>query len=215
MTYLQLVNKVLTRLREDTVDTVSQNTYSALVGEFVNDAKRIVEDAWDWSALRTTLTVTTTAEIFNYSLTGSGNRIELLDVINDSSNFFMKYRDSHWFNKTFLVDEPASGSPVYYGFNGVDVNGDTAVDLSPIPDAAYSLRFNCILRTPELSADTDEVTIPTLPIIHLAVGLAVAERGEAGGQSAAELLSFAKSLLNDAIALDAGKHPEELIYQAV
>jgi len=215
MTYLQLVNKVLTRLREDTVDTVSQNTYSALVGEFVNDAKRIVEDAWDWSALRTTLTVTTTTDIFNYSLTGSGNRIELLDVINDSSNFFMKYRDSHWFNKTFLVDEPASGSPMYYGFNGVDVNGDTAVDLSPIPDAAYSLRFNCILRTPELSADTDTVAIPTLPIIHMAVALAVAERGEAGGQSAAELLSFAKSLLNDAIALDAGKHPEELIYQAV
>jgi hypothetical protein len=46
MTYLQLVNKVLTRLREDTVSTVSQNTYSALVGEFVNDAKRLVEDAW-------------------------------------------------------------------------------------------------------------------------------------------------------------------------
>jgi hypothetical protein len=127
----------------------------------------------------------------------------------------MKYRDSHWFNKTFLVDEPASGSPMYYGFNGIDINGDTAVDLSPIPDAAYSLRFNCILRTPELSADTDTVAIPTLPIIHMAVALAVAERGEAGGQSAAELLSFAKSLLNDAIALDAGKHPEELIYQAV
>lgn len=215
MTYLQLVNKVLTRLREDTVDTVSQNTYSALVGEFVNDAKRIVEDAWDWSALRTTLTVTTTTDIFNYSLTGSGNRIELLDVINDSSNFFMKYRDSHWFNKTFLVDEPATGSPMYYGFNGIDVNGDTAVDLSPIPDAAYSLRFNCILRTPELEADTDTVAIPTLPIIHMAAALAVAERGESGGQSAAELLSFAKSILNDAISLDAGKHPEELIYQAV
>jgi hypothetical protein len=215
MTYLQLVNKVLTRLREETVSTVSQNTYSALIGEFVNDAKRLVEDAWDWSALRTTLTVTTTADIFNYSLTGSGNRIELLDVINDSSNFFMKYRDSHWFNKTFLVDEPASGSPMYYGFNGIDVNGDTAVDLSPIPDAAYSLRFNCILRTPELSADTDTVAIPTLPIIHTAVALAVAEGGEAGGQSAAELLSIAKGILNDAIALDAGKHPEELIYQAV
>jgi len=215
MTYLQLVNKVLTRLREGNVDTVGQNTYSALVGEFVNDAKRTIEDSWDWSALRTTLTVTTTSGIFNYSLTGSGNRIELLDVINDSSNFFMKYRDSHWFNKTFLVDEPATGSPMYYGFNGVDVNGDTAVDLSPIPDSVYSLRFNAILRTPELSADTDTVAIPTLPIVHLATALAVAERGESGGQSAAELLGFAKTLLNDAIALDAGKHPEELVYTAV
>lgn len=215
MTYLEIVNKVLRRLREDTVDTVSQNTYSALVGEFVNDAKRMVEDAWDWSALRTTLTVTTSSGIFNYVLTGSGNRIELLDVVNDTSNFFMKYRDSHWFNKTFLVDEPATGSPMYYGFNGVDVNGDTAVDLSPIPDSSYSLRFNAILRAPELSEDTDVVLIPTLPIIHMATALAISERGESGGQSAAEALIIADRLLSDAIALDAGKHPEELVYQAV
>jgi len=215
MTYLEIVNKVLRRLREDTVDTVSQNTYSALVGEFVNDAKRIVEDAWDWSALRTTLTVTTSSAVFNYVLTGSGNRIELLDVINDTSNFFMKYRDQHWFNKTFLVDEPATGSPMYYCFNGVDSNGDTAVDLSPIPDSVYALRFNAILRTPELSVDTDEVLIPTLPIIHTAVALAITERGESGGQSAAEALGFANRTISDAIALDAYKHPEELVYTAV
>ena len=215
MTYLEIVNKVLRRLREDTVDTVSQNTYSALVGEFVNDAKRMVEDAWDWSALRSTLTVTTTQDIFNYVLVGSGNRIELLDVVNDTSNFFLSYRDSHWFNKVFLVDEPMRGSPTHYSFNGIDANGDTAVDIYPIPDGVYSVRFNCILRTPELSADTDTVQIPTLPIIHMATALAVAERGESGGQSAAELLNIASKMLNDAIALDAYKHPEELVYTAV
>ena len=59
MTYLELVNKVLIRLREDEVGSVNQTAYSKLVGEFVNDAARLVEDAWDWSALRTTLTVTT------------------------------------------------------------------------------------------------------------------------------------------------------------
>jgi hypothetical protein len=31
MTYLEIVNKVLRRLREDTVSTVNQNTYSALL----------------------------------------------------------------------------------------------------------------------------------------------------------------------------------------
>ena len=215
MTYLQLVNKVLTRLREDTVSTVGQNTYSALVGEFVNDAKRLVEDAWDWSALRTTLTVTTSPDIFNYVLTGSGNRIELLDVVNDTSNGFMTYKDQHWFNNTFLNNEPVKSSPTYFTFNGVDTNGDTAVDIYPIPNGVYTLRFNSILRTPEMSEDTDQVTIPTLPIIHLGVALAVAERGESGGQSAAELLNIANKILSDAIALDAYKHPEELVYRAV
>ena len=39
-TYLQLVNDVLTRLRETTVANVSDSDYSALVGKLVNDAKR-------------------------------------------------------------------------------------------------------------------------------------------------------------------------------
>jgi len=215
MTYLQLVNKVLTRLREENVSTVSQNAYSALIGEFVNDAKQFVEDAWDWSALRTTLTLTTTANIFNYTLTGSGNRIEILDVVNDTSNFFLKYKEQHWFNNTFLNNEPAKSSPAYYTFNGVDNNGDTAVDIYPIPNGVYSIRFNSILRTPELSSDTDQVTIPTLPIIQLATAFAARERGETGGTAAAELFAIADKSLSDAIALDTSKHPEEMIYRAV
>ena len=56
MTYLDVVNNVLRRKREEEVASVSSNTYSKMVGDFVNDAKRTVEDSWDWSALRTTLT---------------------------------------------------------------------------------------------------------------------------------------------------------------
>ena len=59
MTYLQAVNKVLKRLRENTVSSVDETLYSRLVGEFVNDANRMVEDAWDWSSLRETKVVTT------------------------------------------------------------------------------------------------------------------------------------------------------------
>lgn len=215
MTYLELVNKVLIRLREDTVATVSQTPYSALIGEFVNDAKQLVEDAWDWSALRTTLTVTTTPGVFNYNLTGSDNRVKMLDVINDTSNFFLQYRDAHWFNKIFLTTDTPNGSPYYYTFNGVDANNDTAVDLYPKPDGVYDLRFNCVLRTPELSADTDQVNIPNLPIIHYAVASATSERGEAGTRSAPELFAVASQVLSDAIALDAIKHPEETIYVTV
>ncbi|MDE2097301.1 MAG: hypothetical protein KGL39_08670, partial [Patescibacteria group bacterium] len=50
-TYLDLVNNVLKELRENTVTTVNYNTYSTLVGKWVNDAKRRVEAAWDWQPL--------------------------------------------------------------------------------------------------------------------------------------------------------------------
>ncbi len=40
MTYLELINDVLIRLRETTVSTNAETTYSTLIGKFVNDAKR-------------------------------------------------------------------------------------------------------------------------------------------------------------------------------
>ena len=98
MTYLNLVNNVLRRLREDEVSNVQDTTYSKMVGDFVNDAKRMVEDAWDWSALRTTLTITTSSDVFNYALTGSQNRIKALNVINDTANLFMEYKTATFFD---------------------------------------------------------------------------------------------------------------------
>ncbi len=212
MTYLQLVNNVLRRMREDTVTTVNQSTYSQMVGDFVNDAKRMVEDSWDWSGLRTTLTISTSDDIFNYVLTGSGNRVEMLTFLNDTSNWFMEYRTPAWFDNVYLNQDPVKGSPRYYVYNGVDSAGDTQIDLYPKPDGVYTLRFNCILRTADLEDDADDVTIPSAPIIHLAIALLARERGETGGTSAPEYFGIADRMLSDAIALDGFKHPEELIW---
>jgi hypothetical protein len=212
VTYLNLVNNVLRRLREDEVTSVSSNTYSKMAGDFVNDAKKLVEDAWDWSALRTTLTLTTTSGIFNYVLTGSQNKIKVLDVINDTSNSFMEYQTSHWFNDKYLNQDPVSGSPEYYTYNGVNSSGDTQVDIYPKPDGVYSIRFNCVLRNDDLSADADVLFIPAQPVIHMAVALLARERGETGGTSAPEYFGIADKYLSDAIALDAQKHPEEVIW---
>jgi hypothetical protein len=212
MTYLDLVNNVLRRMREDEVSSVTSTTYSKMVGDFVNDAKKIVEDSWDWSALRNTLTVETSEGVFNYVLTGSQNKVKVLDVINDTSNVFMRYNTQHWFNDKYLNHNPPSGSPEYYTYNGVSSKGDTQVDIYPKPDGVYTIRFNCILRNAELSADTDTLAIPSQPVIHLAVALLARERGETGGTSAPEYFGIADKYLSDAIALDAQKHPEEVIW---
>ena len=215
MTYLQLVNKVLTRLREDTVSTVGQTSYSALIGEFVNDAKRFVEDSWDWSALRSTITVSTTASDYTYSLTNAGSFSEVKTVTNDTANAFMTYKSQDWFENKLYMTDTVEGTPAYFTYNGIDTNGDTQVMVYPIPNGVYSIRFKTVLRTGELTEDATEVNIPTLPIIYLATALATRERGETGGTSAAELFGIADKSLSDAIALDSNKHPEELVYVAV
>ncbi len=212
MTYKDLVNNVLRRLRETEVSSVQTNSYSKLIGDLVNDAKDLVENSWDWSALRTTLTITTTSGVFNYSLTGSQNNIKELNVLNDTSNLPMIYQTNNWFDSQFLLGNPVSGAPVYYTYNGVDTDGDTLIDIYPKPDAVYSLRFNCALRNGDLSADTDTIKIPAMPVMHLAVAFAARERGETGGTSTQEYFSMANKYLSDAIAMDAARHPEETIF---
>lgn len=215
MTYLELVNNVLLRLREREVATVNQTSYSELIGQLVKDAQQEVEEAWDWSSLRTTLSATTSLGTFNYTLTTAGTAFEILNVINDTGNNFMEYRTARDFDNWFLNSTPATGSPQYYSWNGVNASGDVQVDVYPIPDGVYTLRFNMIKRSPEFPTDATAAIVPYKPIQLLAYAKAVEERGEDGSQTAQSAYRAAERALSDAIALDSARHPEELIYAAV
>ena len=219
MTYLELVNAVLRRLRESEVDTVqgvgNTNSYPRLIGDFINEAKSQVEATWDWTALRSTLTLTTTPNIFNYELNGAQNNAKVLDVWNDTSNIEVTYQTSRWFNQEFLMAAPQVGIPVYYNFNGISTDRDLQVDIYPIPDAVYDLRFNFTLRNLPLEADSDTTVLPTRPIILLATAMAIEERGEDGGQQSINAYAAAQSALADEIAFDAARHPEDTIWYSV
>ena len=215
MTYLNLMNNVLRRLREDEVTTVTANTYSKMVSDYINDAKKIVEESNDWSALRDTIVVSTTASDNGYSLTGGDDNVKVMSVINDTQNCFMGYQTKDWFNDSLYIAEEVQGAPKYYTYNGLDSNGDTQVLVSPTPDGVYSLRFDVIKRQADLTSDTDVLLVPAMPVIHLAVALLARERGETGGTSTGEYFAIADKFLSDAIAIDAAKHPEEMVFRTI
>ena len=209
MNYIQLVNEVLVRLRESEVSSVNDNAYSKLIGKFVNDAKRNVEDAYNWNSLTDTLTAVTATDIFNYVLVGSGQRFRVIDVLNDTSNFEVYGASTKWMDQKFLLNDAQKGSPQYYNFNGVDENGDTQVDLFPIPDGVYNIRFNVVLPQPLLSNNADILKVPYEPVIFLAYAKALAERGEDGGLASNEAYGLYRQSLADAIALESGRYGEE------
>ena len=210
MTYLEIVNKVLLRLRETQVETVAENTYSALVGELVNVTKREIEDSWNWSCLRTTLAATTTAALFNYVLVGAGTRFRVLDVVNDTTNIFLQNKSSGWFEQQLLMATVQTGSPAYYNFNGVDQYGDTQVDVFPVPDAGYDLYFNIVMPQDDFTTDIEEVKIPYTLLIEGTLSRALSERGENGGYQDQE--ARYRNMLADLIAIEAGSRPEETIW---
>ena len=215
MTYLQLVNSVLRRLREDEVATVDQNSYSRLVGEFVNEAKETVENSWDWTGLRTTIIIPTVKSTYLYTIPDSQNKIKVLNIINDTGNVFMARRGSSWMRNLFLNQDPPESSPQYYNLKTLDANGDNVFEVYPIPDGVYDLNFSIVKREGYFTEDTDKLKVPTQPVLLLATALAARERGETGGTSAAEQFGLADRSIADAIAYDAAQHPDETIWTTV
>lgn len=215
MTYLELINGVLRRLRENTVSANTETDYSTMIGDLINDAKTTVETSWEWSALRNTVTLNTVSGTHIYSITGSGQDSILKEAINDTSNLFLKERTKTWFNSQFYNASPASGAPNYFTFASTDTNGDMQVDLYPKPNDTYALRFDMVTPQPRLAADATVIRCPSNPVLQLAYGLALRERGETGGQSAAEQFGVAQIALTDAIAIDANKYPLEMTFMAV
>jgi len=215
MNYLAAINSVLVRLRERTVESINENEYSSLIATLINDSLQEVEQAWDWSALRQSLTVTTSNGVFNYELNGTQNDVKVLSVVNATSQSDVDYQTANWFNDRYLTPSPATGSPSYWSFNGVGTDGDTLIDLYPKPDGVYEVRFNVVQRSEDLTSESSIILCPHRPIVLLAYAKAVEERGEDNGQTGNSAYMAANNSLSNAIALDASKHPEETIWYNV
>jgi len=213
-TYKELVNNILIRLREKEIVTIADNSYSKLIGVFVQDAIEYVESSWSWSNLRHTFTVATQANTHVYTITGSGDKSTVLAVINDTSNGFLSYKDPLWFDDKFLNGTPPVATPTNYTFDGLDSSGNTKIKLYPIPDAVYSIKIKALLRSPDVLADSATIKVPFLPIQALAYAMAVEERGEDGGVTSVSAKALAAAYLTDSISLDAGKDPNSLVWEA-
>jgi len=215
MTYLELVNDVLVRLREPTVTTVVLNSYSTLIGKFVNDAKRQIEDSFSWNVLGKTITVTTAASTSSYSLTGAGQKFQVMDVINITSNVGLTNISFVDMNRKLNFTPLANQIPTEFAFDGVDGSYNTKVNLYPIPDGVYTIKFALTVPQATLSSDSTVVLVPDVLVVQNAYSRALIERGEDGGFSSSEAYQLYKSMLSDYIALEGTRYPENQEFVAV
>ena len=208
MTYLELVNDVLVRLREPVVTTFNETTYSTLIGKFVNDAKRQVEDAFSWNALGATITVTTAASTSTYSLTGAGQKFQVMDVINTTSLLGLTNISFVDMNRKLNFAPVATETPTEYAFDGVDGSYDTQVKLYPIHNGVYTVKFMLTVAQPTLALDATVVKVPDVLVVQNAYARALVERGEDGGLSSSEAYNLYRAMLSDYIALEGTRYPE-------
>lgn len=213
MTYLELINDVLVRLRENETTSIDQSAYVKLIGRYINDGKRAVEDSYNWNALSATYTVNTTADVFNYTLTDAGTRFRVIDVFNDTKDTQLFAENTTTMNELFYT-QSSKGSPSRYNFNGVDNNSDTQVDLFPIPDTVYNIKFNLVRPQAKLAVATTRILVPSEPVIFYALSKAIMERGEDGGTPSSEAYQFYQQSLADHIANEFNLYPEDSIWMS-
>jgi len=209
MTYLELVNDVLVRLRESTVTTVGETAYSSLIGKFVNDAKRQIEDSYNWNVLSQTITVTTVSATSSYSLTGAGQKFRINDAINTTSVITLDNTTTADMNRKLNFGTPSQSIPSEFCFNGVDGSGDTKIDLFPVHDGVYTLKFDLTIPQANLSADGTSVKVLDYLVTQSAYARGLIERGEDGGTASSEAYALFRGMLSDAIALESTRYPED------
>ena len=208
MTYLELVNDILIRLRETTVATVTETSYSTLIGKFVNDAKRQIEDAFTWNVLGTTITVTTASSTASYALTGAGQKFQVMDVINTTSNVGLINISFVDMNRKLNFTPLVNSIPTEFAFDGVNASYDTKVNLYPIPDDVYTIKFALTVPQATLASDATVVLVPDVLVVQNAYSRALIERGEDRGLTSSEAYILYKAMLSDYIALESTRYPE-------
>lgn len=215
LSYLDIVNKVLVRLRERPVATVNATPYSRMVGDTVNAVKTEVEQAFRWQALRDSWQVTTTTGVSSYALDGAGPRAQYLSGYNVTDHAELRLMSNEEANFYMVQMEASDSSPNRYIPNGTNDVGDAKVDIYPVPDGPYLLQFNLYAPQGELTDDGDYMVVPYRPVIEGAVARLMAERGEDGGEVSLKQEMLYQRSLADAIAIEAGQNPDEQIWYPV
>ena len=209
MTLLQMVNRVLRRLREDQVTDLTTDAYSKLVAEFVADAHREVVQAHDWSVMDKGVVITVVPGRSSYSLSvGSTDLYSGWTGVSDKAQL-RYYQDAPI---AYVFDEYAkigNGDPLnelnQTTGQGTEVAALTRVSTTGRPDT-FSLiptstgtkfvldvpsdgTYYVYLRLhdPELEIDVDtdsarDLLAPSAPILAGALYFALNERGEEMGE---------------------------------
>jgi hypothetical protein len=179
MTLLQIVNRILERLRESTVAAYNSTDYSTLITAMVNQVKAEIEEAWYWHAMRETFTVTATSANTNYALTDSGMNAVVIDGWNTTTNRPMDRGTVRDFDTYFFGTATVqTGNPEEYIPAGFDSNYDLTIDIHPKPASDNTLKFTVYVPQDDLAASATVPLVPQNVLIEETIARLLNERGD-------------------------------------
>lgn len=178
MTYVQVVNAVLRRMRETQVTNYDDTDYSTLIGDFVND---VADDmcAFRWSSLRHLETVSLDGSLV-YEVASTTEESEILRVYNDTQDYRLKVSPYEDITEAKLYTTNTS-NPMWYREYGIHATNLTR-QIEVYPDnSSDTLKVSVWTPQDAFSSSSTVVKIPTRPLIYGTWAMAIEERGEDAG----------------------------------
>lgn len=232
VTLLDVVNKINIRLRDTIVTSITSTVssspatttgmtnYTDTLVRLINDAKREVEDSFNWLDLQETITLPLVEGTTTYALqqTSGGeiytnSRTRVIDVYNTTDNVRISPRPYNYVRQLAQNTTVVNAAPSYYSLKGLitptysssgtnQINQSLEFYIYPTPDAAYNLSVECVIPQEDLFSNTDYFKAPWNPIYLKALSLAIRERGEDEGEMSSDVERAYQKALGDAIAYE-------------
>ena len=241
MTYLEMVNEVLVRMREDGITSVNDpdnDPQQKIVCKFVNDARSFVDKSHTWNCQRKIWAVDLAFDVAGYPIPDSTESAAIYTVRWAGTNKCLREVNERWLSR----QKKQVGTPHYYATSFTQ-NNEMAVRFWPVPGSEYaggspdvseyavgdyteseyngysvgeqSILMEGYKSSAPLKDDDDLIRLPIDPVMYYALAYASRERGEIGGQGSTELFQLANQYLSDAIAWDVNNSDMEYVWRQV
>lgn len=193
-------------MRESTVGSINSTDQSSAILRLVNDAKREVEDNFNWTALQDSVTVTTSAGTHTYTLEeGSvytNQRSRVVDVFNNTTDVRLVAVPYDYARRQSQTTNDEQAEPVHFAVAGYTATQSLQIRFYQTPDAAYSMVVEVVNPQEDLNADDQYTKVPWYPVYLRALALAIRERGEDEGEQYSEVQRAFQQAIGDAIAYE-------------
>jgi len=219
---------------------VTFNSYSTLIGKWINDAKRRVEGSWDWQLLNHLVTFDLVYGQTSYDLTALDPRINGRARIRKNPQnvaralaFDVTYptpgqlfhMPADWVHQQQdkLPIPVTETRPIYFGLERYNDGTKTGIRCilweTPVqdmnPDNPQTPRtWNLYFCAPQddLVNDTDAIFVPWEPVEKIALDIALNERGEELGEPGTTIEQRVQQHLSDAIGVDSLEQEHNTVF---
>jgi hypothetical protein len=210
LTLLEIVNKVMRKLREEQVSDFSVE-YSAMVASFVADAHKIVVDYHDWSSMNKEILFSIDSTQASYSLYTGAPEIYVGSPAPTQESTLLMADNEHPLSYLYVSHaEYSTGTPLHqlvladprylyrmlsernnylsrpaaFSYSPDSQNNGVIVTFDTVPDSTYFVAMK--MFTPEAELDTSNpalvIEAPWYPVYCGALMFALNERGEELGE---------------------------------